>query len=124
MGNIAIGVGIGVAAGNLLVHYDKSVYRKKISELDGLMKELSKHVTTLEGYKSKLRSVWQDDKVEDYIKIMEKQIKALKNAINRMKALKEYCNEVIDAYEKAASDATEKITHAKSVTDALGIGDD
>ena len=123
-GVVTTGIALGGVGQKLIINYSKSKYDAKISELQGYVRELEKHQSAIEGYRKRLRSVWNDSDAEKYEKILGKQAKAVWTAANRAKSLK-------DAYQKVSDDLQRQKTTSEGIIDginsalnALGIGDE
>lgn len=126
--SITAAAGTGLKLGDLgqkvIINYSKSVYDKKINELQSYISELEQHKSNLEGYQSKMRAVWEDASSEEYQKALTKQIKAVENATNRARSLKDIYTTASEALEQQKTTGSQVIEGINSTLDALGIGDD
>lgn len=109
---------------NMIINYSKTVYDNKISELESYIKQLDGHRANLEGYRDKIRNVWDDSEAERYYSNLSEQILAVKNAAQRTTDLK-------TIYERASADFAKQkaltsglIGDSETAIKALGIAKD
>ena len=84
-------------ANNYILHYEKSVYEGRINVLNRDLEKLKEHVENLEGYSTKLRTVWNDDSgtAERYSSLITKMKIDLINQINSLERLRDIYKETI-----------------------------
>lgn len=121
-------IGAGVTLGNfgtkLMINYTKSQYDEKVQELQSYAQKLNTHLNNLEGYKNQIRNYWSDEEAEKYQSALNMQIKAIKNALNRVDSLKGIYERTSQELSEQKSKSSAALDEAKQLIDELGIGDD
>lgn len=121
---LGAGLYLGGKGQQIIINYSKSKYDAKISELQGYIKELEGHQTKLESYEQQLFSAWNDANAAEYKTALQKQTKAVKNAINRAKSLKDIYQQASDALKNQKNVFQQTVEEVSKAIDTLGIGDD
>ncbi|MGF0143987.1 hypothetical protein [Sharpea azabuensis] len=121
---LGAGLYLGGKGQQIIINYSKSKYDAKISELQGYIKELEGHQAKLESYEQQLFSAWNDANAAEYKIALQKQTKAVKNAINRAKSLKDIYQQASDALKNQKNVFQQTVEEVSKAIDTLGIGDD
>ena len=119
---IATGLDIGTSVSRVILKYDKNVYNNRISEIKGYREKFGGHLDTLSGYRTRLTQAWDDEVSKTYVKAIDKETKAVQNAIeqadNTVKALEEIMKGINDSIGMA-----DKVDDIKGALDVLNIAD-
>ena len=123
LGEIGLGIAIGEGITDVVVKYSKAQYKAKIDTLQGCQQKLESHLSILEGYKSKLKTIWDDEDAANYHKELDKQIAGVKNSMDQVKSQITMWQRAIDEMQETTSEQTDKIDTIKSILGTLDIKD-
>lgn len=121
LSEISAGLEIGVQTGNIIVRYSKAQYQEKISRLDGCVKKLDTHLSTMEALRDQFKQVWDDDVAMQYYEQIKVQIQAVKNAHEATNRQIDMWQEVIREMEESTANSAKSIEDIRSLIGALGI---
>lgn len=104
-----------LAVTGIIIKFQKSVYDKKIAELQGYANQLDGHLTALQGYKNEIPGFWGDNTGDKYVRVIDQQIQQLTVARERV-------NDLSNLYDnlKAALDNAQN-TVSSGVDEVMGI---
>lgn len=107
----------------MILKYSKAIYDSKISELESYSAQLDTHRSELEGYRERLRDIWNDEQGQRYYELLSDQIRAVKNASSRVTDLRRIYENASADLERQRSVTGDLLDEAKSILDVLNISD-
>lgn len=117
--NVIGAVRVGLKTSGIIIKYQKSIYDKKISELKGYANDLDSHLTTLESYKKELPNFWKDETGNEYVRVIDEQIRQLETARKRVEDLSNLYDELKSALDSAQQTVKEKVDDITGIVGAL-----
>ena len=109
---------------SIIIRYTQSVYQNKVNNLMNLHGELQTHLANLEGYRDQIKNFWNDDEGMAYYNLVNTEIRAVKNAMNRVQNLHTIYSDSVDELNSAKTATSGLLEEAGSILSGLGIGDE
>ncbi len=119
---IAVGLDIGSSVSKVILKYDKNTYTTRIGEIKGYRDKFSTHLDTLGGLRNKLVQAWDDDVSKVYIKAIDKETSAVRNAIEQADNTVKSLEEIMSGINESIG-MSDKVDEIKSSLDVLNIVD-
>lgn len=108
----------------MIIKYTRQQYERKITALEGYAAQLKTHLAELEGYKNKIKQIWNDEQGVEYYKQVSKYVRACKNALDRVDRVRMIYQEAMGDMVGTGTVIDETIADAKSVASGLNIEGD
>lgn len=117
---IALGVGLGIGATELMFNYTKRDYEVKVDKLETLIRELENHLSKLRELRSSVPSFWDDDEGRKTCQILDEMISKVVNKMDQAKSLTRIYKNAISEFDTSKSVMVETLESAFGLLSGLG----
>lgn len=108
------------AGAGIVLKFDKATYLAKITELEGLYKQLEQHLGTMEKLKQEMFNFWNDDEGREAGKVLTEQIRILRNSMDKINQTLTFYRSAVDELSSAKTAAGTAIGTALELLKLLG----